>query len=494
MAVEEVVAVTSTSLEEAAALSDNGLIVGLFLCSLLAITLALAAMSFLTPGGIYMPTAQPALHRIPSLADDIEDLDLEDKDGEFQDRVSQGLQRLVALQRRMDASSRAAVHVEDLTHIAQGFLALYHEANKSIAAPGSIDRVLELYENAASITDMSRVDAAYFESLFLNHSSTEHHHTAVESPHGNGVPMQNGVANSVLVTSKQRIINEIMKELCEWDFDIFRLEQESYSALYTVTNACLEHLGLVQALKLNPFKFNSFILQVSNGYHKNPYHNATHAADVAQAVMYFLTTGQLHDKFANPEMSLALLLAAAVHDVGHPGVPNSYLIGVHHELALLYNDRSPLENMHVSFAFHLLKNENHRFITDQAVLNRMRPLLIKAVLGTDNAMHMEHLNQLKQHMEAVDKGDKKLLDPEDSTAVTLFATIVLHAADISNPTKPMWIYKDWLERVTEEFLEVADAEEAAGLKFSLLNRSKPVPRSKFQLGLSTFSSSLSIWR
>jgi cAMP-specific phosphodiesterase 4 len=37
-----------------------------------------------------------------------------------------------------------------------------------------------------------------------------------------------------------------------------------------------------------------------------------------------------------------MLIAAAVHDVGHPGVTGKYLIAVGDELALQYNDSSPL--------------------------------------------------------------------------------------------------------------------------------------------------------
>lgn len=52
---------------------------------------------------------------------------------------------------------------------------------------------------------------------------------------------------------------------------------------------------------------------------------------------------------------MAALVAAAVHDVEHPGVTNLYLISIRHELAIMYNDSSVLENHHVATAFRALQ-------------------------------------------------------------------------------------------------------------------------------------------
>ena len=53
---------------------------------------------------------------------------------------------------------------------------------------------------------------------------------------------------------------------------------------------------------------------------------------------------------------LAMLIAAAIHDVEHTGTTNSFHIQSNSEFALLYNDKSVLENHHLYTAFKLMQD------------------------------------------------------------------------------------------------------------------------------------------
>ena len=53
--------------------------------------------------------------------------------------------------------------------------------------------------------------------------------------------------------------------------------------------------------------------------------------------------------------TMAALVAAAIHDVGHPGRTNQFLVNTNHELALLYNDNSVLENHHLAITFKVMR-------------------------------------------------------------------------------------------------------------------------------------------
>ena len=63
------------------------------------------------------------------------------------------------------------------------------------------------------------------------------------------------------------------------------------------------------------------------GYRSNPYHNGTHAADVVQALgALLLGEPGFRDALSALEL-LAMVLAAAAHDVGHPGAGRGRILG-----------------------------------------------------------------------------------------------------------------------------------------------------------------------
>ena len=47
-----------------------------------------------------------------------------------------------------------------------------------------------------------------------------------------------------------------------------------------------------------------------------------------------------------------------------------------------------------------------------------------------------------------------------------FLNILIHSADISNPTKPLDIYKQWAQRCVDEFFRQGDREKRLGLPVS----------------------------
>merc|ERR1712232_339961 len=160
----------------------------------------------------------------------------------------------------------------------------------------------------------------------------------------------------------------------------------------------------------------------------------------------------------------ALLVAAMCHDLGHHGFTNPFLVETMHELALRYNDKSPLENMHCANLFGICSNPecNVFNLVDAEVRKRARKVAIAAILHTDNVNHFDMVKQITQiyeinsltcDMQAHSPND---IDPTYDTEVLqkdtiLWRELFLHLADVSNPLKPFRICKAWAWRVLDEF-------------------------------------------
>lgn len=95
---------------------------------------------------------------------------------------------------------------------------------------------------------------------------------------------------------------------------------------------------------------------------------------------------------------LILLASCVCHDLDHPGYNNIYQINAKTELALRYNDISPLENHHCSVAFRILENEDCNifgsFSSDS--FKTVREGMIRSILATDMARHNEILCQFRE--------------------------------------------------------------------------------------------------
>lgn len=81
-----------------------------------------------------------------------------------------------------------------------------------------------------------------------------------------------------------------------------------------------------------------FVDEVEKGYSSVPYHNWFHAVDVAHATWRLANLCNVID-FLEYHETLAVLVAALAHDLGHPGVNSRFLIETKHTLAMTYNDR-----------------------------------------------------------------------------------------------------------------------------------------------------------
>ena len=251
------------------------------------------------------------------------------------------------------------------------------------------------------------------------------------------------------------------------EFNIFTLKDLTHNRpLHALGRYLLLHRGLCSALQIPLNLMNSLLIALESAYYPLPYHSSTHAADVMQAVHSFVR-GELTDR-----EEMVLYVAAAAHDMGHPGRNNAFLVNTRSKLAVLYNDKAVLENHHVSTLFTLINDEKTAIFAkwSLAEYTQARSTLIKMILSTDISDHFRLLTALQATPFPAS-------DPHQLR--TLHLSFILHAGDISNPTRSWSLAHTWTQLILEECFQQGDEENRLGLPLGPLNdRSLDVARSQ----------------
>ncbi|XP_055489945.1 high affinity cAMP-specific 3',5'-cyclic phosphodiesterase 7A isoform X1 [Leucoraja erinacea] len=266
-----------------------------------------------------------------------------------------------------------------------------------------------------------------------------------------------------------------------WNFDIFLFDRlTNGNSLVTLAFHLFKYHGLIEHFKLDLVKLRRFLVMVQEDYHRNnPYHNAVHAADVTQAMHCYLKEA----KFAgsvSPWDILVALLAAATHDMDHPGVNQPFLIKTSHHLANLYKNTSVLENHHWRSAvcvLHESKLFSHFSVEESYQMERQLGSLI---LATDISRQNEFLSQLRTHLDMSD------LYLNDARHRHFMLQIALKCADISNPCRTWELSKQWSEKVTQEFFHQGDIERRYKLDISKLCDRHTETVANIQIGFITY--------
>jgi len=113
----------------------------------------------------------------------------------------------------------------------------------------------------------------------------------------------------------------IVLQVTEWNFDAFQVDE--LTDQHSLQKVFLELIKLFQLHNKLPIDMAAcamYIRKIEAHYKENPYHNRIHATDVLQSVGFILHYHDFYREFTDLEI-LAMLLAAAIHDVDHPGRP-----------------------------------------------------------------------------------------------------------------------------------------------------------------------------
>ncbi|KAJ3102429.1 High affinity cAMP-specific 3',5'-cyclic phosphodiesterase 7A [Phlyctochytrium planicorne] len=258
----------------------------------------------------------------------------------------------------------------------------------------------------------------------------------------------------------------LLEKVDHWNWDIFDLTTISkHRPLFTLSHYLFLKADLYSKFQIVPEIFLTFLTRIEAGYRIDvPYHNSVHATDVLHGVAW-LRDRCLEMVEPSDLETLAIFLAAIVHDFDHPGRNNNFLINTSDPKAVLYNDRSVLENHHVSSAFQVLMAPECNFISHlpRDDYKQIREIVIELVLATDlQTQHFVILSMFKNKVSLT-----KTFDPEGVLEDrNLLFKMMIKCADVSNPTKAMYLYEQWTKRVLDEFFMQGDAEKSYGIPVS----------------------------
>ncbi|XP_031574522.1 high affinity cGMP-specific 3',5'-cyclic phosphodiesterase 9A-like [Actinia tenebrosa] len=260
-------------------------------------------------------------------------------------------------------------------------------------------------------------------------------------------------------------------------FDNWQWEEEEM--LYLLQQMYVD-LGLLDSFNIERSTLQYFLYEVYRHYNPAPFHNFRHAFCVTQMMYGLIWMTDISSKI-EPHEILIMLTSALCHDLDHPGYNNAYQINARTELALRYNDLSPLENHHCAVAFDIMSQNESNILKNVSpeMFKKMREGMIKCILATDMARHSEILKNFKEMLKSGFKFDNE-------GHKLMLMQIMIKVSDVSNEARPMDVAEPWLDCLLQEFFTQSDVEKMEGLPVAPFMDRNKVTKPSAQIGFIKF--------
>lgn len=248
-------------------------------------------------------------------------------------------------------------------------------------------------------------------------------------------------------------------------------------------------------------QLQEFLTGIASMYRENYFHNFEHAAHVTASVRKLLSSIVRVDNSvvrgendlkefvthsygitSDPLTQFAVVLSAIIHDVDHPGVPNTQLVKEKTAESQYYKNKSVAEQRSVDLSWKLLMASKFSDLraciyTTEEELRRFRQLVVNVVMATDivdkelsaqrkarwavafseEENSNSNAEEFKDQDDVVNGGE----DQQSSLVINRKATIVLEhliqASDVCHMMQHFEVYRDWNEHF---FFELYAAYEA----------------------------------
>ena len=315
----------------------------------------------------------------------------------------------------------------------------------------------------------------------------------------------NSSCNNLSYMGLQAMLNEPIfntKLIMEKEFNLFDLEKKvgHQNVLPIMGRTMLDSFGLIDEKIMPIEKLDPFLYSVANQYLKTTlYHNSLHGADITQTICLFFNNSNAEEVCHTQAIDLlSIIIAGLGHDIGHPGLTNTFQINSSSEMAITYNDSSCLENFHLAKLFKTIRKDETNIFEKLSLQDykKIRKRMISEILATDMAIHGKVLNNIRSKIpdyllqEKNENNVDKLkkfelitdLKNEETTSEEKQALLdyFIHSADLGHNTKKFKISLRWVELLSREFWLQGDREKKMNLSVSFLcdRDSTNVPKSQ----------------
>ena len=288
-------------------------------------------------------------------------------------------------------------------------------------------------------------------------------------------------------------MENIENDLFSFEFNIF----DFYEKNKNVNPFTLASQILLQKYDIiyysDPMTLYNFLKELQDHYTKIAiYHTEKHAIDMLQTLFIYISKSNAIDYlFLNKLDIISLLVAGICHDVGHKGYNNEYQMKMYTDLAITYNDKSILENYHITVTFKLLKNDKFNIFRNISKndFSYVRKRMIDLIFATDMFYHSRIIALMKSRIENKNikngiNSDKIVSDAGNN----LFSeqqevlNYLIHIGDISHSTKLFEITYKWSNLLAQEFWRQGDEEKEKGFSVNFLYDRNNIDIGRNQVG------------
>jgi hypothetical protein len=282
--------------------------------------------------------------------------------------------------------------------------------------------------------------------------------------HGSWVPMESLAATEVAKFKGDSTATDME----QWNYNIWALDNND---LMRLASLVFQRSGIVSEFAVNPVIFRNFLRAVQGAMDRNAnaYHSFRHVMDVMHSCYLFLETFKGKEYLLSTDR-FAMIAGAVVHDFDHPGTNNTYHSNKQTRLAIVYNDVSILESYHCARTWELFSKTEYDVFhpLDPKQRKDVRRQIIMMVMATDMVVHFAMKADFDKLVVKLNDGKATGIEvTPDAKERDLILKVLLHAADVSNPTKQWDVCKTWSDHVIAEFFAQGDMEKEEGLPISM---------------------------